>query len=314
MLRAISDEVAALVERVGPAVLHVRTLRQRGAGLAGGSGVLVAADGLALTNCHVVAGAAGIEAELPDGRTLLADLVGLDPATDLAVLKFTAPAPLPWIALGDSHALRVGDLVLAVGSPYGLARTVTLGIVSALGRTLQGGEGGRAIEGVIQTDAPINPGNSGGPLLDAEGRVVGINTAVLHPAQGLGFAVPSDTAAFVLGEIAAHGRVRRARLGVAVEEVLLAASRARELGLAEARGVGVAAVEPGSPAAEGGVWARDVIVGMGGRPVRSVADLHRRLDASAIGARLALEVVRGGAVVVLHVVPAEAAARTRRGR
>jgi len=304
LLASLSAEVAALVDRVGPSVLHIRTLRARGPRMAGGSAVLVSPDGHALTNSHVVRGAAGIEAELPDGRTLLADLVGDDPATDLAVLRLAAPAPLPHASLGDSNATRVGDVVLALGAPFGLARTVTLGLVSALGRTLEGA-GGRRIEGVVQTDAPINPGNSGGPLVDDEGRVVGINTATIFPGQGLGFAVPSNTAAFVLAEMLAHGRVRRAFLGVAVEEVLLPRAIASSLGLPASRGVAVQDVEPGSPADAADLRRRDVIVGFAGRAVESVADLHRLLDANAIGVDAPVALLRGERRLTLVVRPAE---------
>ncbi|HZU99124.1 MAG TPA: trypsin-like peptidase domain-containing protein, partial [Planctomycetota bacterium] len=290
LLRGISDEVATVVEKVGPAVLHVSTLRDRGA--SSGSGVIVTPDGYALTNSHVVHEATAVEAALADGRTLLADVVGSDPATDLAVLRLARDGRLPHAALGDSNSLRVGDFVIAVGSPFGLARTVTAGIVSALGRTLRSEDGGRLIEGVVQTDAPLNPGNSGGPLLDAEGRVVGINTAIFFPAQGLCFSVPSNTATFVIGEILAHGRVRRARLGVAVQEVLFPALVARENGLEAAKGVGVQGVEKGSPAKRAGVQAGDIIVGLGEKPVTSVADLHRVLDREAIGATLPLVVIR----------------------
>jgi S1-C subfamily serine protease len=240
MLRAWSDELAGLVERVGPAVVHVRAVRERGPGLATGSGVLVTPDAYALTNSHVVHGATALEVVLADGRTLLADVVGDDPATDLAALRVAADGPLPHATLADSNRLRVGDVVLALGSPFGLTRTVTAGIVSALGRTLPSQAAGRVIEGVVQTDAPLNPGNSGGPLVDAEGAVVGINAAVLAPAQGVCFAVPSNTASFVLSELLRHGRVRRAYLGIAGEEVLLPAPLARAHGLASPRGIAVA--------------------------------------------------------------------------
>jgi S1-C subfamily serine protease len=291
-LRSLSDEVAGVVERVGPAVLHVRALHANRRGLGTGSGVLISPDGYALTNSHVVHGSAGIEAELSDGRTHIADLVGDDPATDLAVLRFGAKDKLPHAELGDSNALRVGDFVVAVGSPFGLARTVTLGIVSALGRTLGTGTG-RVIEGVIQTDAPLNPGNSGGPLLDGEGRVVGINTAIVQGGQGLCFAVPANTASFVTSQILAHGRVRRAWLGIAGEEVLLPKRVERDLGLASARGVAVVRVEADSPAAAAGLRPRDVLVGFRGRPIASIADLHRLLDAEMIDATTEIELVRG---------------------
>ena len=203
-LRALSEEVARVVERVSPTVLHVRTIRGTRSGrspLGSGSGVVVTPDGYALTNCHVVADSSGVEAELGDGTTVLADVVGEDPATDLAVLRIPSShgngegtsGGLASLKLGDSNALRVGDAVIAIGCPFGLARTVTFGIVSALGRTLTT-SAGRDIEGVIQTDALLNPGNSGGPLVDAQGELIGINTA-LHPrGQGLCFSVPSKTA------------------------------------------------------------------------------------------------------------------------
>jgi S1-C subfamily serine protease len=303
----MSDELAGLVARVGPAVAHVRLLHERSRSLASGSGVLVAPDGLCLTNEHVVRGATAVEATLPDGRTLVADVVGEDPATDLAVLRLSAPEPFPAASLGDSNRLRPGDVVLAVGAPYGLTWTVTCGIVSAVGRTLSG-EGGRAIEGVIQTDAPLNPGNSGGPLLDSEGRVVGIATAAMPSAQGLCFAVPSNTAAFVLEEILRHGRVRRARLGIAVEEVLLPAARARAAGVEAAKAVAVHGVEPGSPADAAGLRRGDAIVAFAGRPVTSVADLHRLLGPDAIGAERTLVVLRGSQTLRLAVRPADAGA------
>ncbi|MEO6711103.1 MAG: trypsin-like peptidase domain-containing protein, partial [Planctomycetota bacterium] len=207
--------------------------------------------------------------------------------------------------LGDSNSLRVGHFVLAVGSPFGLARSVTLGIVSALGRSLTGASG-RRIEGVIQTDAPLNPGNSGGPLLDGDGNVVGINTAIVQGSQGLCFAVPVNTAKFVLGEILAHGRVRRAWLGIAAQEVLLPKRVINEFGLSAARGLGVERVESSSPAARAGLQPRDVIVSLRKRPTESVADLHRLLDHDAIDAEMAIEVLRGNRLLTMTVRPAEA--------
>ena len=311
ILSTLSDEVAAVVERVGPAVVHVRGMRSGSSGLASGSGVLVSRDGFTLTNSHVVRGTLGIEAELADGRTLLADLVGDDPSTDLALLKIGSETGLPFAELGDSNVLRVGDFVIAVGSPYGLARTVTLGIVSALGRTLRSEVAGRIIEGVIQTDAPLNPGNSGGPLLDGMGRVVGINTAVVFGAQGLCFAVPSNTAAFVRAEIQSHGRVRRAWLGVGAEEVLIPKRVALENHLSSARGVAVRSVEHGSPADAAELRARDVILTLAGRSVATVADLHRALGGDAIGATLSLEVLRDGQLTLLSIRPIDNSVRQR---
>lgn len=310
ILNSLSDEVAAVVERVGPAVVHIRCMGSRPA-LASGSGVITNSDGLVLTNHHVVRDATGIEVELSDGRVEIADLLGVDPATDLAVLHVSRQGPLPAAALGDSNGLRVGDFVIAVGSPFGLTRTVTLGIVSALGRTLRSEAAGRVIEGVIQTDAPLNAGNSGGPLLDGDGRVVGINTAVVAGAQGLCFAVPSNTAAFVKSEIVAHGRVRRAWLGIGGEEVLLGAAVVEDQGLTSRRGVAVRSVDERSPAAKAGLLPRDIIVALNGRPIASVADLHRALGGEAIGADLRLDVLRGGTKTSLAIRPVEVISRAR---
>lgn len=305
-LRSLSQDVARVVEQIGPAVLHVRTIVAGGRNRLGtGSGVLVDPDGFALTNAHVVQGATAVEAERADGTTDLADVVGVDPATDLAVLALAGAGAGSHAELGDSNALRVGDFVVAVGSPFGLARTVTLGVVGALGRTLAT-PAGRPIEGVIQTDALLNPGSSGGPLVDAEARVVGINTAVHAGGPGLCFAVPANTASFVLGEIRAHGRVRRAWLGVRVEEVLVPAPLAARLGLATARAVGCRRVEAGSPAARAGLHRGDLIVAVGGHRVSSVADLQRRLDADAIGRSVPLTILRRGGLEQVDVRPAEA--------
>jgi S1-C subfamily serine protease len=282
--------------------------------MSSGSGVLIDADGHFLTNSHVIRHATAVEVDLSDGRTRIADIVGDDPATDLALLRITDTSstsptttttpPLPHASLGDSNRLRVGDFAVALGSPLGLARTVTLGIVSALGRTLAG-EGGRAIEGVIQTDAPLNPGNSGGPLVDASGFVVGINTAIVLHAQGLCFAIPSNTAAFVASEIRAHGRVRRAYLGIGAEEVVIPSPIAASLGLSHPRGVSVRSVEPHSPAARAGMQARDVIVSLDNHPIASVPDLHRALGVDAIGASMWLELLRGKEKVRVRVHPIE---------
>jgi len=309
LLDSLADEVASVVDKVSPAVVHVRAIhsgRRGQAGHASGSGVLVSAEGLALTNSHVVRGAVGVEAELADGRTLIADVAGDDPATDMALLRLSPGAPFPHATLGDSNGLRVGDFAIAVGSPYGLARTVTLGIVSALGRTLRSEAAGRTIEGVIQTDAPLNPGNSGGPLLDSAGRVIGINTAIVQGAQGLCFAVPSNTASFVMAEFLAHGRVRRAWLGIGAEEVLLPKPIVEKAGLAAARGILVRSVEPGSPAAGAGLQKGDVVVTLSGRPIASIADLHRALSRDAIGIALEIGIVRAGARSTLTVRPNEA--------
>jgi S1-C subfamily serine protease len=308
LLKSFSDELAAVVEKVGPSVVHVRAVNGKRNGLASGSGVIVTPDGYALTNSHVVHACAGLEATLSDGQTLFADLVGDDPATDLALFRLssTASSGLPYAPLGDSNALRVGDFVIAAGSPFGLTRTVTCGIVSALGRSLRSELNARLIEGVIQTDAPLNPGNSGGPLLDAEGRVVGINTAILFPAQGLCFAVPATTASFVIQELLQHGRVRRAHLGIAGEEVLFAARIARANGLKALRGVAIQDVSKGSPADRAGLRVGDVIVALSDRSVETIADLHRLLNRDAIRTPLELGVLRSGKKLTLTVEPEEA--------
>ena len=307
ILHSLSDEVASIAERVGPSLVHVRALRAVRGGLAQGSGVIIDAQGHALTNSHVVAGASALEVELSDGSTHLADLVGDDPASDLALLALGADAGLRAAELGDSNGLRVGDVAIALGSPLGLARTVTLGIVSALGRTLASQVPGRRIEGVIQTDAPLNPGNSGGPLCDARGTVIGINTAVVAGAQGLCFAVPSNTAGYVKNEILAHGRVRRAWLGLGLEEVLLTKELRERFGRAEPRALAVRSVESSSPAARAGVRARDVLLELEGRALASVSDLQRGLSAEVIGQRLRLALLRGGGRIELAVQPVELA-------
>jgi len=310
LLQSLSDQVASVVDAASPAVLHVRTLRAGRRPSGGGSGLLITSDGYALTNSHVVHGAIGVEVELGDGRTSLADVVGDDPSTDLALLRVAADELPRALELGDSNALRVGDAAIAVGCPFGLARTVTMGIVSALGRSLASPTG-RRIEGVIQTDALLNPGNSGGPLLDADGRVVGVNTALVAGAQGLCFAVPSNTARFVLGEFLRHGRVRRAYLGLHAEEVLLPAAIARRHDLGANRGVLVRVVQDGSPAAAAGLRAGDVLVSFGEGRIETVADLHRLLSGEAIGHAATLRLVRGGELVALEIEPREAPAPSR---
>ena len=316
LLQDFSRDTANVVEAVSPAVLRVRTLQPGRNRLGGGSGFLVTPDGYALTNSHVVRGATAVEAELADGTTRLADVVGDDPATDLAVLRVETGHAGAFLELSDSNELRVGEVVLAIGSPFGLARTVTLGIVSALGRTLGPGgssggpPGGRTIEGVIQTDALLNPGNSGGPLTNAAGGTVGINTAVHLGGPGICFAIPANTGAHVLSEILRHGRVRRAFLGIGVEEVLLPGSTARSLGL-EPRGVAVRSVVSGGPAARAGLRPGDVLVALGHDEVRTVSDLLRLLNGEVLGSRLRLAFVRDGELVERFAFPVEADGRVR---
>jgi S1-C subfamily serine protease len=299
LLRSFSDEIAAVVARVRPAVLHLRT---HGRGRSGtGSGFVCGTDGLALTNCHVVEGAHSVEATFHDGRTAQAQVLGVDPATDLAVLRVpdAGVEPLP---LADSNALRVGDFALAVGCPHGLAHSVTAGILSGLGRALPG-PGGQTIEDVIQTDAPLNPGNSGGPLLDVDGRVIGIATAILPMAQGLCFAVPASTASAVAPELERFGRVVRGWLGVAVQVVELAPAVARRLGLPATRALGVFDVTKGSPAERGGVQAGDLLLAVEDRAIRGAGDLIASLPRAAIGQPQRLRLLRGNEIVLRAVTP-----------
>lgn len=299
LLRSFSDEIAAVVGRVRPAVLHLRTLGRGRGGT--GSGFLCGGDDLALTNCHVVQGALGVEATFHDGRTALVDVLGTDPATDLALLRVPGADTAP-LALADSNALRVGDFALAVGCPHGLSHSVTAGILSGLGRALPG-PGGQSIEDVIQTDAPLNPGNSGGPLLDVDGRVIGIATAILPMAQGLCFAVPASTASVVLPELRQFGKVVRGWLGVAVHGVEIAPTIARRLGLPSPRALAVAAVTPGSPAEQAGVQAGDLLLAIEERAIRGVGDLFAGLPRTAIGAPRKLRLLRHNEILERSVTP-----------
>ncbi len=302
ILRGLSDEIAAVVQRVRPAVLHLRTIGRGRGGT--GSGFLCASDGLALTNAHVVQGAVAVEATFHDGRTAVVDVLGTDAATDLALLRVPGSTEPP-LALADSGTLRVGDFALAVGCPHGLSHSVTAGIISGLGRALPGPDG-RSIEDVIQTDAPLNPGNSGGPLLDVEGRVVGIATAIVPMAQGLCFAVPAATANVVLPELHAHGRVVRGWLGVAVNGVEIAPTIAHRLGLPSPRALAVMGVTPGSPAEKAGVQQGDLLLSIGERTIRGVGDLIAGMPRTSIGADLPLRVLRHNEILKTVVRPSTA--------
>jgi serine protease Do len=305
-LDAYSRAVREVTEKLEPAVISVGLRDGRG----GGSGVILGADGeavTAVTNSHVVRGlrraegrrSGGIEVTLSGGTSIPAEVLGDDPPSDLAVVRFT-PEEEPTIAtLGEAGNLVVGQLVVAIGNPLGFQRSVTAGVVSALGRSIRG-ESGRLIENVIQTDAAINPGNSGGPLADASARVVGINTAIIGGAQGIGFAVPvSGTFRRVVFTLVTEGRVRRAYLGVVVE------SRPPQLRNGFEGGAGVRNVAPNSPAERAGVKPQDVVVGFGDEPVRSNDDLLSILDESAIGRDFDLRVLRGDRELTLRVRPQE---------
>jgi len=309
LLDAYSQAVTGAAARVGPSVAAIDVVTGQGR-RGGGSGFVFRPDGHILTNSHVVHDAADITVAFPDGRRLEAARVGDDPATDLAVLR-TLKADLPWASLGDSAALKPGQLVVALGNPLGFQWTVTAGVVSALGRSLRG-ESGRLIDGVIQTDAALNPGNSGGPLVSSRGEVVGVNTAIILGAQGICFAIPSNTATFVAETLIREGRVRRAWLGIAGQSIELPARLAQGHAIEGDGAVLVAGVEPESPAAAAGLREGDLLVTLGEGRVRGIDDLHRLLGGDAVGKPYPLGVLRGKRRLELSVVPSEAPATRRR--
>ncbi len=292
------------VDTVGPAVVRVHPL-QGGFGSDGlGSGVIIAPDGLVLTNSHVMRGAAKAQLLTLDGRELTAQVIGDDPDTDLALLRVDETTNLSAARLGNSKALRRGQLVVAIGAPLGFEATVTAGVVSALGRSLRGARG-RLIEDLIQTDAALNPGNSGGPLCNASGEVVGIATAIIAGAHGLCFAIASNTASLVVGELIRHGRVRRGSLGVVAQQAPIPASVARALDLAQPFGVWVAALEPNGPAARAGVQQGDLLVAAEGRALTGLDDLLRALGPESIDKPMDITAVRGERKLSLTVTPRE---------
>ncbi len=297
LLDAYSQAVIQVVEMVSPAVISVFGRDADGRGGAG-SGFIVTPDGYAITNSHVIDDRPKLMAETADGDKLSAEIIGDDPATDLAIVRLAASS-LPYAQLGDSDALRVGQLVIAMGSPLGLQSTVSTGVVSALGRSMRARDG-RLIENVVQHAAPINPGNSGGPLVDSRGYVVGINTAIVAMAQGLGFAIPSKTAEWVLQEILVHGSVRRRQLGIVAQVTRLPRSVVRELDLLADMGVEVREVVPRGLAAQAGVRADDVIIALNGRLVTTIDDLHRLMMTVPSEQGFEITVVRGEALRTLR--------------
>ncbi len=310
ILDGYSRAVMGVVDSIGPAVIGISgprtTWRESDAEQrqGSGSGVVISSDGLAITNSHVAGGRQRLTATTRDGDHIDAELIGDDPSTDLALVKLSS-RDLPAAALGDSRALRVGQLVIAVGNPFGLHSTVSTGVVSALDRSLRS-PGGRMIDGIVQHTAPLNPGNSGGPLVDSRGRIVGINTAIVAMAQGLGFSVPAATAAWVIEELRAHGRVRRAYLGIGAAPVRLTPAIARELDLLSDSGVGVQSLDSDGPASRAGVREGDVIVEVGGRLVTGIDDLHRALSRLTSGQSVSLTVVSGRAKKEIEVPLAQA--------
>jgi S1-C subfamily serine protease len=299
LLDAYSRAVVNVVETVSPAVISLTgpATEPRGGS---GSGFLITPDGYALTNSHVVAGRPRLVAQTADGDHLDASVVSNDPATDLAVLRLAA-SDLPYAAIGDSTAARVGQLVIAMGSPFGFHSSVSTGIISALGRSMRG-QDGRLIDNIVQHSAPINPGNSGGPLVDSRGRVVGVNTAIIAMAHGLGFAIPSNTAQWVVSEILAHGSVRRRQLGIAGTTSALPMVLVRELDLVSERAVEVLNVTPSSAADLAGIERGDWIVALQGRVVTSTDDIHRLLTQFAVDQPLTVTVIRNRSRLELEVV------------
>ena len=302
LLDEYSKTIAAVVRRVTPSVVNIRVISgERGQG--GGSGFIVARDGFILTNHHVVQGAREIEVTLHDARVYPARLIGTDPETDLAVIRIDAP-DIQHARLADSSEISVGQIAVAVGSPYGFQQTVTAGIVSALGRSMRSASG-RLMEEIIQTDAALNPGNSGGPLLNSAGEVIGVNTAVILPAQGICFAIASNTAQFVAGWLIRDGRIRRSSIGLAGQNVPLHPRVVRFHKLPADRGVLVMEVESGGPAAIAGLKQGDTIVGFKGQPVATIDDLHKQLVASEIGVSSPLMFLRETEKRFCMVTPGE---------
>jgi S1-C subfamily serine protease len=304
LLDAYSHAIIGVVERVSPSVVHVRVRGVRHGAQGSGSGTILSPDGLVLTNNHVVEGATAIDLALNDGRHVPARVLGRDPDTDIAVLRAETSDRLPAARLGNSKKVRPGQVAVAIGNPFGFESTVTAGIVSAVGRSLRS-QSGRLIGDVIQTDAALNPGNSGGPLVNSRAEVVGVNTAVIMGAQGICFSVASNTAQHVLTQILQHGRVRRASLGIAGNQVQLPQRVKVSSGLTQDAGVRVAEVFPNTPAAAAKLAPDDVIVGVDKEIVTGVDDIARVLDGSKIDKRVTLHVLRDGRLGDIDVVPTE---------
>lgn len=304
LLDAYSHAVTSVADSVGPAVLRVETRGAGGRPGGSGSGVTIAPDGLVLTNCHVVEGAKAVLLRDAEGRVMEARRLGEDADTDLALLRAGSARDLPHAALGDSKTLRRGQLVVAIGNPLGFESTVTAGVISALGRSLRA-RNGRLIEDVIQTDAALNPGNSGGPLVSSRGQVIGINTAVIRGAQGICFAVASNTAQFVLSELIQYGRVRRGYIGVSGQTAPVPRRHARAAAIENAAGAMVTALEPKGPAAVAGLMSLDTIVRADGQSVTGVDDLIRLLNRERIGRAIAIDVLRRGQLRTFNVTPLE---------
>ena len=310
LMDAYSQVVTGAVERISPSVVNIdvhhqaRTPWGMREAKGSGSGFVFTSNGYILTNSHVVHGASRVDVTLSDGRRLRAEPVGDDPHTDAAVIRVDA-ADLPAAPLGDSQTLKPGHLVIAIGNPLGFQTTVTAGVVSALGRTMRT-QSGRQIDNVIQTDAALNPGNSGGPLVNSRGEVVGINTAVILPAQGICLAIPINTAKFVAGELIKDGKIRRGYLGVAGQDVRLNPRLVERFDLTTSSGLLVIGAEQGSPADRAGLREGDVVVEYAGWPVAGIDDLHRLLTEKQVGTRSSIMILRDGEKERLEITPEEA--------
>jgi S1-C subfamily serine protease len=320
LIDAYSRAVIGAVEAVSPAVVRIDAGRPRGErGSRGddgqsesgsGSGFVLTPDGFVVTNSHVVSGARELRVTTQDGQQLRGDVVGDDPDTDLALVRVTQPSGhLPCVTLGDSNDVKVGQVAIAIGNPYGFECSVTSGVVSARGRSLRA-RSGRLMDDIIQTDAALNPGNSGGPLVTTRGEVIGVNTAMILPAQGLCFAIASNTVRFVVSRLLRDGRIRRSYLGVAGQRVPLPRRLVLHHRLTASSGIRVLSIDPGSPAASAGVREHDIIVAFDNQPVTGVDDLHRLLTEDRIGVPSQLTTVGGADRRELTVVPAEIARRT----
>ena len=309
LLDSYSRTVSSVVEKVRPSVVNIRVQhanRKRNGGPesgGSGSGFIIAPDGYILTNSHVVHGASKMEVSLADGRVVPAALVGDDPETDLAVIRINASG-LSHVTLADSRSVRVGQIAIAIGSPFGFQQTVTAGVVSALGRSMRS-QSGRLIDNIIQTDAALNPGNSGGPLVNSRGEVIGVNTAIILPAQGICFAIASNTAEFVAAWLIKEGRIRRSWIGVMGQNAPIHRRVVRFHRLAAEHGILVAGTEPNSPAKRAGLLEGDVIVAFGGEPVSSIDELHHHLVAEVIGIPTTLTILRYTEKVDVTVTPEE---------
>lgn len=309
LLDAYSGAVIGALERVSPAVafidvVHGAAPKAQRRTRSSGSGFLFTPDGYLLTNSHVVHGAQEITVRLKDDTGFGADLVGNDPDSDLAVLRIGSPTTLPYVAFGDSAKLRVGQVAIAIGNPLGYSKTVTTGVVSALGRTLRA-TSGRLMHDVIQTDAALNPGNSGGPLVDSKGLVIGVNTAMIPQAQSICFATGIDTAKWVIAQLFAHGRVRRAYIGVSGATVPIATRVVRHFGLSSNRAVHVLELVTGSPAALAGVEVGDRMIAVDGISIDGIDGLQRLLDAGWIGREGELQLLRRSTLIRLKIRPIE---------